>query len=175
MNITIISGTNREKSYTQKVASLYKTLLEAKGLKPSLFSLTDLPEDVAFKEVYGKRSAAFDEIIRKNIESADAFIFILPEYNGSFPGILKLFIDAVHPTKWNEKNGCLTGVSSGRSGNVKGMDHLTSILNYLKMHVYHNKLPISQIDKLYNGGETLSHEETLKNIDKQLEGFLKFA
>ena len=173
MKITIISGTNREKSFTHKLALQYKSLLEAKGQTATLLSLTSLPEDIAFKELYGKRSAAFEEIIKNYIETADAFVFIVPEYNGSFPGILKLFFDAVHPSKWNEKNACLIGVSSGRAGNVRGMDHLASILNYLKMHVYHNKLPISQIDKLYNGAEILSHEETLSNINKQLEGFLK--
>ena len=175
MNITIISGTNRENSFTNKVAQVYKSVLETKGIKPLVLSLTNLPEDVAFKEMYGKRSKAYEEMIKNYIESADAFIFISPEYNGSFPGILKLFIDSVHPGKWNEKKVCLTGVSSGRAGNLRGMEHLGSILNYLKMHVYHNKLPISQIDKLYNGSETLSHEETLKNIDKQLDGFLKFV
>ena len=79
------------------------------------------------------------------------------------------------PGKWNDKSVCLTGVSSGRAGNIRGMEHLGSILHYLKMHVYHNKLPISQIDKIYAGQNNLVHEETVKNIEKQLEGFLKFA
>lgn len=175
MNITIISCTNREKSFTYKVALIYKSLLEKKGLTPDILSLTDLPSDIAFSELYGKRSQAFEVMVKNHIDNADAFILIMPEYNGSFPGILKLFLDAVHPSKWNEKKVSLTGISSGRSGNVKGMDHLTSILNYLKMHVYYNKLPISQIDKLFNGSETLSHDETLRNIDKQIEGFLKFV
>ena len=52
------------------------------------------------------------------------------------------------------------------------MEHLASILNYLKMHVYHNKLPISQVDKLYQNGE-LQSEETKKVIEKQLNDFLK--
>ncbi len=175
MNITIISGTNRENSFTNKISLHYKSLLETKACKVQLFSLCDLPNNIAFTELYGKRSPEFETLIKKYIENAEAFIFVTPEYNGSVPGILKLFIDAIHPGKWTDKSVCLTGVSSGRAGNICGMEHLGSILHYLKMHVYHNKLPISQIDKIYAGENTLTHEETVKNIEKQLEGFLKFA
>lgn len=175
MNITIISGTNRENSFTNKISVYYKSQLEEKGYKVQLFSLTNLPHTFAFSELYGKRSSEFEEAIKKYIETADAFIFVTPEYNGSLPGIVKLFIDSVPPSKWNDKSVCLTGVSIGRAGNIRGMEHLGSILQYLKMHVYHNKLPISQIDKIYAGQNNLVHEETVKNIEKQLEGFLKFA
>lgn len=170
--ITIISGTNRQGSYTEKVALQYKKLLETKSIPVSLLSLTELPKEIAFEDLYGKRSAEFEKIIQNYIENNSNFIFVVPEYNGSFPGILKLFLDAISPSKWTDKNVCLVGVSSGRAGNLRGMEHLTNILNYLKMHVYHNKLPISQVDKLYANGE-LESEETLKVIEKQLEGYLK--
>lgn len=171
--ITLISGTNRPSSYTQKVATGYKKVLEDKGVNVQLLSLTELPADIAVAEVFGRRSGGFEAIIKKYIDNCDSFLFVIPEYNGSFPGIMKLFIDAVHPSKWHDKNACLAGVSTGRAGNLRGMEHLTNILHYLKMHVYHNKLPISQVDKLYAGGDTLP-EETQKAIELQIEGFLKF-
>ncbi|MGZ3883355.1 MAG: NADPH-dependent FMN reductase [Bacteroidia bacterium] len=172
--ITIISGTNRPGSYTQKVALEYKKVLESKGFAPLLLSLAELPPDMSATDLYGKRSAVFEVILQKYIDNSTAFLIAVPEYNGSFPGIFKLFIDAVHPSKWADKDVCLVGVSTGRAGNLRGMEHLTSILNYLKMHVFHNKLPISQVDKLYDGQAELLHEETHKAIERQLEGFLKF-
>src|SRR4051812_16309228 len=109
-NITIISGTNRPGSYTQKVANDYKTALEQKGHEVRMFSLTELPQNIIKEELYGKRSVGFDQLVKDNIENSQNFLFVVPEYNGSFPGILKVFIDAVHPSKWNEKNACLVGV-----------------------------------------------------------------
>jgi hypothetical protein len=54
------------------------------------------------------------------------------------------------------------------------MEHLTNILLYLKTHVYHNKLPISQVDKIFTGAEAPVNQETVNVIEKQIEGFLRF-
>ena len=75
---------------------------------------------------------------------------------------------------WTENKACLVGVSTGRAGNLRGMDDLTNILNYLKINVYHNKLPISRVDTLLDAKGNLTDTETQKVIDIQLEGFLKF-
>jgi chromate reductase len=172
--ITIISATNRENSYTEKVANYYKSKLESLGKDVRLLSLKKLHEVVDLNEIYSKtKSEAFNGMVKEFIIEADAFVFIVPEYNGSFPGILKVFIDALPPSNWHEKRVCLTGVSTGRAGNLRGLEHLTGILHYLKLHVYHNRLPISSIDKIFPNGENMP-EETAKAIEKQLEGFFKF-
>ncbi|HWY09764.1 MAG TPA: NAD(P)H-dependent oxidoreductase [Bacteroidia bacterium] len=172
--ITVISATNRENSYTEKVANYYKSKLEALGKDVRVLSLKKLQELVDLNEIYVKtKSEAFNEMVKEFIIEADAFVFIVPEYNGSFPGVVKVFIDAVHPSNWHEKSVCLTGVSSGRAGNLRGMEHLTSILHYLKLHVYHNRLPISAVDKIFAEGNM--PEATAKDIEKQREGFLKFS
>jgi chromate reductase len=75
---------------------------------------------------------------------------------------------------WTENKACLVGVSTGRAGNLRGMEHLTNILNYLKINVYHNKLPISRVDTLLDANGNLTDVETQKVVDWQLEGFLKF-
>ena len=85
-----------------------------------------------------------------------------------------MFLDAVPPRIWTENKACLVGVSTGRAGNLRGMEHLTNILNYLKINVYHNKLPISRVDTLLDAQGNLMDTDTLKVIDIQLEGFLKF-
>jgi chromate reductase, NAD(P)H dehydrogenase (quinone) len=173
--ISIISGTNRENSYTEKVAKHYESRLKAMGCETQLLSLDKLHGLVELDGIYHKnKSETFEELVDKYIGEANAFIFIIPEYNGSFPGIVKVFLDAVPPSKWSDKKACITGISSGRAGNLRGMEHLTGILHYLKLHVYHNRLPISAIDKIFVNGNTLP-EETNKVIDKQLEGFLKFS
>jgi NAD(P)H-dependent FMN reductase len=173
-SITIISATNRLDSNTEKVSNYYKTALKTKGIDVELFSLKDLPETVLHTDLYGKRSEGFQKIIDKYIDTQSKFIFITPEYNGSFAGVLKVFLDAIPPRMWTENKACLVGVSTGRAGNLRGMEHLTNILNYLKVNVYHNKLPISKVDTLLDSQGNLTDPDTLKIIDFQLEGFLKF-
>lgn len=172
-SITVISGTNREDSHTEKIARHYESVLKGKGELVNYLSLKDLPSDFIMTDLYGKRSEVFQQIIDKDIVHQHKFVFVSPEYNGSFAGILKVFLEAIPPRLWVDNKACLVGVSSGRAGNLRGMEHLTNILNYLKVNVYHNKLPISRVDTLMNG-TGIKDEETLKVIDQQLDGFLRF-
>ena len=173
-SITIISATNRQDSNTEKVANYYLSVLKSKGVEVDLFSLKSLPESFLHSDLFGKRSPDFQKFIDLHIVHQTKFIFIVPEYNGSFAGILKVFLDAISPAVWTDNKACLVGVSTGRAGNLRGLEHLTNILNYLKLNVYHNKLPISRVDTLLDADGNLTDVETQKVIDAQLEGFLKF-
>jgi NAD(P)H-dependent FMN reductase len=75
---------------------------------------------------------------------------------------------------WWGKKAMLTGVSTGRAGNLRGMEHLTGILNYLKVTVHPNRLPISVVDKLMDGDGRIRDEATLAALHAQLDGFLRF-
>ena len=163
---TIISGTNRPASHTVKVATEYQRLLKEKNIDAGIFSLIDL--DVL------NRTPEFLKIETEILIPTQKFIFILPEYNGTFPGVLKAMIDNSDVKKvWYYKKALLTGVSTGRAGNLRGMDHLSASLHYLKMNVHHNKLPISVIDKVMDKNGRLN-EETLKVIDEQLIEFINY-
>ncbi len=173
-SITIISATNRVDSNTEKIANHYLSVLRGKGVEASILNLKDLPETFLTSDLYGKRSSEFQKIIDTYVEHQQKFIFISPEYNGSFAGVLKVFLDAIPPKSWQDNKACLVGVSAGRAGNLRGLEHLTNILNYLKVNVYHNKLPISVVSNLLDAAGNLSDVETQKVIEFQLDGFLKF-
>ncbi|MEJ7740802.1 MAG: NADPH-dependent FMN reductase [Chitinophagaceae bacterium] len=164
---TIISGTNRKGSTTIKIAEQYQKLLEHKGITTSLVSLENL--DVS------KRNPAIKKLEEEILIPSNKIIFISPEYNGSIPGVLKSLIDISDIERvWWGKKALLTGISSGRAGNLRGMEHLTGILNYVKMVVHPNKLPISAIESLINGTGEIVHKGTLAAMQVQLEEFIKF-
>jgi len=172
--IVIISCTNRPGSNTLKVCNIYQSILKSLNIEAEIFDMRELPENIAFGEIHGKRTKEYSTLIEKYVTKNNAFIFVIPEYNGSFPGLLKLFIDTVHPREWAEKSACLVGVSDGRAGNLRGMEHFMGILNYVKVNVYHNKLPISRIVQLLDEKDNFNHPEQLLVCRLQLEGFLKF-
>lgn len=171
--IVVFSCTNRPNSYTSKVSNAYANILKSLGYEAKLLDFNDLPEKIAFSETFNRRSEAFEKLIDEYVRNQNKFIFISPEYNGSYPGILKVFLDSVPPREWLNKNACLVGVSNGRAGNLRGMDHLTGVLNYLKMHVYHNKLPISSIDKMISDSSEFLNEDQTKVCVAQVKGFLE--
>ena len=163
---TIISGTHRIGSHSEKVAAEYRRILMDKNIEATVLSLKNM--DVL------RRTPEFLKIENEILIPTQKFIFIVPEYNGTFPGVLKAMIDNSDTVKaWYYKKALLTGVSSGRAGNLRGMDHLSASLHYLKMNVHHNKLPISSIDKVMDTNGHLN-EETLKVIDEQVTEFINF-
>lgn len=171
--ITIISATNRPNSNSLKIAKNYAQLMEKQGVKSKLFSLESLPNDFIVTDLYNKRSENFQQLLDEYIIPAKKFVFIVPEYNGSFPGILKTFIDAIHPDINRGKMVALVGVASGRAGNLRGLDHLTGILHYLGMHILPQKQPISSVLTLLSEDGTLKDEATIKALEKQIESLLK--
>jgi len=106
---------------------------------------------------------------------AEKFVFVMPEYNASFPGILKLMIDNSDIKKcWWYKKAMLVGVSDGRAGNLRGIEHMTGILHYMKVHVLYNKVLLSPINEEIDKNGTLIKPETEQLVNEQVEDFLKF-
>ena len=164
---TIISGTNRAGSNTLKVAKEYQRLLKEKGIEAGLLSLEGLN--------LLERDKNFERIENDIITPTDKFLFIVPEYNGSYPGALKLFFDTgkSHAIWWHKK-ALITGVSTGRAGNLRGMEHLAGVLNYLKVTVYPDMQPLSVVDKLMDASGKFTDANTVAIINKQLDHFIKW-
>lgn len=167
--ITIISSTNRQNSYSAKVANLIFQQLQNKGEKVQLLDLIDLPHDFIFSSFDGRKNPAMENLIEKNIIGADKFIFVIPEYNGAFPGILKSFIDCVPPRHFYGKQAALVGVADGHAGALRALDMFTLVLNYIRVNVHWNKPKLSDITHKF---EITLDEVYQKRIDDMLLGFL---
>lgn len=172
--VTIIAGTNRPNSSTYKVAKYYQKTLLTKGVQADILSLTELPDTLIASDLYGKRSPAF-AAIQQRVSATDKFIFIIPEYNGSFPGVLKTFIDAcTFPDSFYEKKAALVGISSGRYGNIRGVDHFTGICNYIHLHVMPLKIHITNIKNELNADGDLINTDTIAFTNEQMDKFIRF-
>jgi chromate reductase, NAD(P)H dehydrogenase (quinone) len=54
--------------------------------------LEDLPHDFVFSALYENNGKNLDyNAFHQKVKEGKKFVFIVPEYNGSFPGILKDF------------------------------------------------------------------------------------
>lgn len=152
---------------TLRTAQLYYNLLSGRAEDVRLLSLEH-------KQVW-ERGEGMIALEKEYLIPAQKFIFVMPEYNASFPGILKLMIDNSDIKKcWWYKKAALVGVSDGRAGNLRGIEHMTSILHYMKVNVLYNKVLLSRInDEIDNTGKLLK-QETATIIRQQIDDFLKF-
>lgn len=174
--ITLISGTNREHSRTLRFANIYKQLLLEQGAEVQLLSLCDVPVEILLTDVYGKdtKPASVEALQQQYFIPADKFVFIFPEYNGSIPGVLKLLIDSLDPRRaFQGKKASLVGIATGRAGNLRGLDHLTSILHHMKVSVMPYLLPVSKVQGEFSGDDGFS-ETTLPLVVDHVRRTLEF-
>lgn len=168
--ITLISGTNRPDSWTRKVADVYKQRLQRKGVEFAFFDLVDMPQNMLNNTMYDSKHPDLKTVEENYLNPASAYIFVVPEYNGSYPGILKAFIDASDVRQgFHNKKAAIVGVADGRAGNLRGMDDLTNVLNHMKINVLHLKIPVSSVRRQFDDNGEFIAEETLKLIDAQID------
>ena len=173
-NITIIAGTNRKGAVTTQLAQYYSKLLQQHNCATQLISLADLPVDFTATALYENqgKNKKFNEL-KVIMEGADKYIFIVPEYNGSFPGVLKAFIDGLTmPATFRHKKCALVGVSAGVQGGVLALSHLTDIFHYLGMVVYPLKPKIANVRA--GMSSILGNKGYLELIEQQAKGIIAF-
>lgn len=168
--ITIIAGTNRPGSNSEKIANFYNKYTPEQS---QVLCLKDLPRDFVFSDTYGEGSVEFNKVVTDKIINADKFVFIIPEYNGGFPGVLKAFIDAVPPKNFHNKKAALVGLSSGHTGALRPLDQFSDILHYLKVEVLSAKPKLSGIELLIKEDELID-ERALSLLNDQIDRFSKF-
>ena len=172
-NTLIIAATNRNNSRTETFAQYYQNLLAAQGQSSEIFSLRNLPDNL-LGNFFDKETNGFADIQSK-VSAADKFIFVIPEYNGGFPGVLKLFIDAcTFPESFKGKKAALVGISAGKYGNVRGVEHFGGICSYCGIHTLPLRIHVPNAASIINEQREITHEDTLKFMKQQVEEFVAF-
>jgi len=173
--ITVVSGSYRKDNLTLSLSNTYIDILQERNQPFQLLDFRTLPVSFLYEnEIFGSSSNEVNNLLKRYVSDADKFIFITPEYNGSFPGIVKAFIDICDPAFWVGKKASLVGTSTGRAGNLRGMDHLTSILEHLEMVVMPQKLPVSRIKNLIDENQKINDPETISVVREHINKFINF-
>lgn len=178
--ITIISASNRKGNKTLPFATLVYEHLQQQQHNVKLLNLEPLKGEIISAVMYDKSAQhpAIRHIQDEYFIPATKFWFFIPEYNGSFPGVLKTLIDIMSTRAlartFKHKKASLTGIALGRAGNVRGMDHLAEILNHVGVVTHPNKKPISSIATLLNAHNELIDERTIQELEDQAKEFIAF-
>lgn len=171
--ISILACTDRENSYSRRVSNIVSSKLESAGHAAQILDLNDIDPAHIMSGSYGNPSQVMQEANERFVVKVERIIMVVPEYNGGFPGILKYFIDICDPRTYNGKKICLIGIGAGRGGNVRGIEHLTGVLHYLRAEVFSHKVYISMVEDMVSLEGEIDHQLGF-SLDEQISGFLKF-
>ena len=137
-----------------------------------------MPHDWFHANMYEQMSESLIRVQDIYMLPADKFFFVVSEYNGSIPGSLKLFLDAISVREikatFKNKKAAMVGIASGRAGNLRGMDHLTAVLHHLGTIVMPAQIPISKIHGLLDDNMEIIDVDTIAVIEQQVTEFLAF-
>ncbi|TVQ03431.1 MAG: NADPH-dependent oxidoreductase [Balneolaceae bacterium] len=174
MKINILSSTDRPGSKAMNVSG-YAAGILSRYVDTEVFSLEDYPlADVAGGK-YGRTPQSVNEF-NSSFLDADGFLFVIPEYNGSFPGILKIFIDYLpFPVALERRPISLIGESSGAFGAMRAVEQFEQILKYRKAYIFPERMFIQRVDKTFDSGSGLSSDVLQKLLEKQLKEFPEFV
>ena len=174
--ITILAGTNRPNSRARRVANYYRAILAELGAENQILDLAELPVDFTATALYSQAGTnpAFNRLATM-LNAGHKLVIIAPEYNGSFPGVLKAFIDGLpYPGGIWGKKVALVGLSSGGQGGLLAMTHLTDILMYLGSVVLPQRVRLPFINQDLNVDDELNHDLSRQLLREQATALLAF-
>ncbi len=126
--IAVLVGSARKESMNQALAQALGKLGE-KSLDFTFVKIDDLP---LYNQDLEANLPASVSRMKKEIEAADAVLFVTPEHNRSIPALLKNAIDwGARPwgkTSWPGKPAAMTGASIGPMGSAIAQQHLRAVL-----------------------------------------------
>ncbi|MCC5876290.1 MAG: NAD(P)H-dependent oxidoreductase [Candidatus Sumerlaeia bacterium] len=174
--IEVIAGTNRPGSNTLKVANIIKGLYEAAGEKAQVVDLGKLPQEIYAPTSYGEKPAGF-ATFQDRILAAKGLHVVVPEYNGSYPGALKYFIDMLKfPESFEHRPVAYTGVAAGLWGGFRAVEQLQLVFGYRNAYNLPERVWIPGIHaKLNEAGTEITDAKVLDMLKGQVKEFVAFT
>ena len=172
--IAVIVGSLRKASFNRQLADALPAL--AKDVEFTQLRIDDLPP---YDQDDDGAPAESVKRLKGEIAAASGLIFLTPEYNRSFPGVLKNAIDhASRPygqSAWKGKPAGVMGVSIGAAGTSMAQQHLRNVLAYLDVPVLGQpEVFIQHKDGLFTGPGKLN-ESTQKFVQGWMDTYLAFV
>ncbi|MBL8018329.1 MAG: NAD(P)H-dependent oxidoreductase [Leptospirales bacterium] len=174
--IEIVSGTNRPDSKTIKLARIICQLYIDAGSEAQILDLVDLPPEIFLPSSYKKKPDGFLAMQQRILTSRGVHI-VVPEYNGSFPGALKYFIDMLKfPECLEHRAVAFTGLADGLWGGIRAVEQLQMVFNYRNAYCLPERVWFPQIGKKLSADATAINDDFQYGLLKdQVKRFIAFS
>lgn len=170
--VAVFVGSLRKESFSRKIAQALAELAP-EGMTLDFVEIGHLPlynQDDEPNPPESYRS------FRETVASADAVLFVTPEYNRSVPGALKNAIDVgsrpYGKSAWDGKPGAVVSVSPGAIGAFGANHHLRQSLVFLNVPTMQQpEAYIGNVTQLLDESGKLTNEGTRTFLTKFMQSF----
>ena len=164
LNIPVILGTSRKGRASVHAARWITGPIAARdSLTTRLIDVAELglPIDDAGEAI--KQGPISEALIQ-----ADALVIVSPEYNHSFPGLLKHMLDG-YLKEYIHKAVGVVGVSAGPFGGARGIQDLLPVLRELGLVTIFWDVNIGNVSKVFDDSGRLLDDAVVRRTDKFLD------
>jgi NAD(P)H-dependent FMN reductase len=159
--IPVILGTTRKGRMSLHAARfIWEEIRKREGVVTELIDIAELslPVDDAGEAV---RDPRFSEAM----ERADGLIIVSPEYNHSFPGLLKHVLDSCLK-EYIHKAAGVVGVSAGAFGGARVIEHFQPVLRELGLVSIFWDVNFGHVHKVFDQSGRLLDDSYIRRADK---------
>jgi NAD(P)H-dependent FMN reductase len=144
-------------------------LQKREGISSELIDIAELklPVDDAGEAVKDPRFSAA-------MERADAIVIVSPEYNHSFPGLLKHVLDSCLK-EYIHKAAGIVGVSAGIFGGARAIEHFQPVLRELGLVSIFWDVNFGTVHKVFSSSGELLDQAFIGRTDKFLNELIWMA
>ena len=174
MHIAIISSSTRLNRQSHRVALGLASFIEQAGQHS--VEILDLAayQFPMLEEVLHRHPAApqglreFSEEVRR----ADAFLFVSPEYNGSYTAALKNAVDYLKEGEFSQKVVGVVSVTTGALGGIRAALAMQQLVLGISAYAIPQMLPVGHVTQRFDENGQLLEPAFEKNIQAFLNSFL---
>lgn len=173
--ISLIVGTHRPGSNSAKIARHVARAYASLGEPVTVIDLAHFPPDAFAASAFGTKSPAVEAAANTVLQSS-GLVVVAPEYNGSFPGVLKAFIDLLpFPAAFEGRPVSFIGVAAGEWGGLRTVEHLQGVFGYRNAHVHPDRIFIPGVYSKLGKDDAITDSALEARIGRQASSFVRFV
>ena len=173
--ITIISGTNRKGSVSSQLSAFLADVYRELQGESDIIDLVDLPLETLSPEAYVQKPPQVEKFIEQILASS-GLVVVVPEYNGSMPGALKLFIDMLpFPESFEGRPVCYVGIAAGQFAGLRPVEHLQQVFGYRNAFNFPRRVFIPFVGNIVKTEGGFNESDYASRLREQAEAFLDFC
>ena len=170
LSIPVILGTTRKGRMSAPAAQfVYGQLQKRDGITTELIDIArlNLPVDDAGEAIRDPRFSA-------SMERSDAVVIVTPEYNHSFPGLLKHVLDSCLK-EYIHKAAGIVGVSAGPFAGARVIQNFLPVLRELGLVCIFWDVNFGLVQKAFDASGQLIDPSYIRRTDKFLDELVWMA
>lgn len=171
IKLSLILGTGRINRESEKVAKLIEKKILTKDVECSFIDVKNYPNPFT---IPSWEENEITSSLKHSLKESDGFIIVSPEYNHSFPGELKIFLDTFY-SEYAKKPLGICGVSDGAIAGARMVEALRLSGIALKMVTINSALYFPNVDKMFNEAGEYKDKDFDRRFDKFFEELYWYA